>query len=106
MARAYDNLKSQRPWQSRQEFLVDEALTAAVSDPETIRSIRPVHPRVLFPETRGFLKQSLDLETVMSLDRYMATNRSWLSGMPVMRSSLTEDVQNGSSRYSMGSMWS
>ncbi len=104
--RVYDNLKSQRPWQSYQEFLVDQALTSAVSDPETIRQIRPRHPQQLMPERRGFVKQSLDLNTVLNINRYVATNRSWLSGMPVMKSAMSEDAYMGSQRYSMGALWS
>jgi hypothetical protein len=95
-----------RPWQNYQEMLVDRALMAAISDPETIREIRPAHPQILFPETRGMVKQSMDLETVMNLDRYMATNRSWVSGMPVMRTKFTDDTYMGSGRYSMGALWS
>lgn len=95
-----------RPWQSFQEMQIDRALTAAISDPETIRSIRPMHPQDPFPERRGFQKQSMNIETVMNIDRYVATNRSWLSGMPVMRSMLNDDAYMGSSRYSMNALWS
>ena len=95
-----------RPWQSFQEMQIDRALTSAISDPETIRSIRPMHPQNPMPERRGFQKQALDLETVMNIDRYVATNRSWLSGMPVMKSMLSDDSYMGSSRYSMGALWS
>jgi hypothetical protein len=95
-----------KPWQSFQEFQVDRALEAATSDPETIRQLRPMHPQDPFPPRMGFSKQVLDINTVMNIDRYVATNRSWLSGMPVMESSFTDDEYMGSGRYSMGALWS
>ena len=96
-----------KPWQSFQEMQVDRALESAISDPETIRQIRPNYPQQLNPERTGFGKQVLDIHTVMNLNRYVATNRSWLSGMPVMKSSLMGDEYSGSSRNSnTGEAWS
>lgn len=92
-----------KPWQSFQEYQVDRALEAAISDPETIRQIRPMHPQDPFPPRLGFSKQVLDITTVMGINRYVATNRSWLSGMPVMRSELYGDEYSGSSRNAMTS---
>lgn len=92
-----------RPWQSRQEFLVDQALQAAISDPETIRAIRPTVPQQLFPQTRGFMKQSPNLMTVFSMSRYGVQNRSWVSGMPVMPEMNTGEFE-GTGRYSMNSL--
>lgn len=94
-----------KPWQSFQEFQIDRALEAAISDPETIRQIRPAQPLDPFPERFGFGKQVFDINTVMNIDRYVATNRSWVSGMPVMASRLTDDGYMGSGRYSMGALW-
>lgn len=94
-----------RPWQSRQEFLTDQALQSAISDPETIRKTRPVVPQQLFPEREGFSKQEGTIQTILNIDRYMPTKRSWLSGMPVMRTSIEDGSFEGSGRYSMNSMW-
>ena len=95
-----------RPWQSHQDFLVNRALEAAISDPETIRNIRPMHPQQAFPSRTGFAKQALDIHTVMNINRYVASNRSWLSGMPVMKSSLMGDEYSGSSRNAnVGESW-
>lgn len=102
-----DNYRSRRPWQSREEMLVDIALESAISDPETIRQTRPVVPQQLMPQTRGFLKQELGVQDILSVDRYAPTYRSWISGAPVMlqRSQLTDDTYGGSGRYSMQSLW-
>lgn len=93
-----------KPWQSHEEFLVDQALEAAISDPETIRSIRPAHPQILFPETRGMTKMVAGINDILSIDRYAASNRSWLSGMPVRRTELASGEWTGTGRYSMESL--
>lgn len=93
-----------RPWQSRQEFLVDQALQAAISDPETIRQIRPVVPQQLFTQRDGFRKQVPDIMSVLTMHRYTPTYRSWLSGMPVMQNDFEEGNFLGASRYSMNSL--
>lgn len=95
-----------RPWQTRQEMLTDQALESAISDPETIRSIRPAVPQVLFPQTRGITKQEPTVFDALSTSRYSATYRSWVSGISVMRTSNEDTSFTGSSRYSMDSMWS
>lgn len=89
------------PWQSYEEFLVDQALEAAISDPETIRAIRPSHPQELFPKTRGIIKQTAGIQDILMADRYAASNRTRLSGMPVRREKLMEDDWTGTGRYSM-----
>lgn len=93
------------PWQTRQEFLVDQALQAAISDPETIRQTRPAVPQYLFPPKEGFSKQEHTIFSVMNMNRYMPSARSWLSGMPVMQEAFENGEFSGSSRYSMGSLW-
>jgi len=92
-----------RPWQSRQEILVDQALQAAISDTDTIRAIRPTVPQQLFPQTRGFIKQSPNLMDIFSMSRYGVANRSWISGMPVMPEMNTGEFE-GTGRYSMNSL--
>ena len=93
-----------KPWQSHEEFLVDRALEAAISDPKTIREIRPAHPQVLFPETRGMIKMVAGINDILSINRYAASNRSWLSGMPVRRTELDSGEWTGTGRYSMESL--
>lgn len=93
-----------RPWQSRQEYLVDQALESAISDPETIRQIRPTVPQQLMPETRGFIKQEATLNSIFRMSRVGVTNRSWVSGMPVMQDSFNSGEFSGTGRYSMNSL--
>ena len=96
-----------KPWQSRQEMLTDQALQNAISDPETIRAIRPVVPQELFPEARGFGKQEQGIRDILNTSRYAPTYRSWISGAPVMfRNGFMNGNFEGSSRYSMQGLWS
>ena len=94
-----------KPWTTRQEMLTDLALESAISDPETIRQTRPVVPVNPFPERMGFAKYSPDLFTIMNMSRSGVNYRSWISGMPVMRTSFEDDSFSGASRYSMSSLW-
>lgn len=93
-----------RPWQSRQEFLTDQALQSAISDPETIRATRPVVPQQLFPQREGFGRAIPTIMDVLSTDRYAPSYRSWVSGMPVMQHDLLEGGFDGTGRYSMASL--
>ena len=94
-----------RPWQSRQEMLVDLALQSAQADPDDIRQIRPVVPQQLMPESRGFSKQEPNIFDVMSTGRTMVQYRSWVSGAPVMfRNGFIDENWSGASRYSMQSL--
>lgn len=94
-----------RPWQSRQEMLIDEALNNAISDRDTIENIRPVVPQQLFPEIRGFAKHEQGIMEVLSTGRSVPTYRSWVSGAPVMfRNGFIDEEWSGSSRYSMQSL--
>jgi hypothetical protein len=96
-----------RPWQSRQEMLVDIALQSAISDPETIRATRPVVPQELFPETRGLVRREMSVTDVLTIDRNFPTYRSWVSGAPVMfKDGFMDENFSGSSRYSMQGLWS
>lgn len=95
-----------KPWQSRQEMLTDMALQNAISDPDTIRQIRPVVPQELFPQARGFAKNEQGIMDVLNTSRYAPTYRSWVSGAPVMfRNGFMEQNFEGSSRYSMQGLW-
>lgn len=95
-----------KPWATRQEMLTDMALESAISDPETIRQTRPVVPMALFTDTRGIARQEPDIFDVLGTSRRTMSNRSWISGISVMRTSNEDTAFTGSSRYSMDSMWS
>lgn len=97
-----------KPWQTRSEFLVDAALEAALAaSPEELRTMRPVaSPQNPFPERRGFSKNEWNIMEVMNIDRYNPTYRSWMSGMPVMPSVMSDQSWSGSARNAMSEgMW-
>lgn len=95
-----------KPWQSRQEMLVDMALQTATLPPDQIRQIRPVIPQQLMPQTRGFTKQEQSIMDVLNTPRTFPVYRSWVSGAPVMfRDGFMEGNFEGSSRYSMQGLW-
>lgn len=99
-------MPTERPWQSRSEMLVDMALQSAVSDPDTIRQIRPSHPMELMPRRDGFAKQTMTIYDVLNVDRYAPSNRSWVSGAPIaFRDGFMDDNFSSSGRYSMQSLW-
>ena len=91
------------PWATRSEYLVDEALKSALSrTPEQLRMMRPAAaPQQLFPERQGYTRQPWDINQVLNIDRYTPTYRSWMSGMPVMPSVMSDYTWSGSSRNSM-----
>lgn len=87
-------------------MLVDTALQSAISDPATIRAIRPVVPQQLFPDSRGMVKNEMGVMDVLTIDRQFPTYRSWVSGAPVMfRDGFMDENFEGSSRYSMQGLW-
>lgn len=89
-----------RPWQSYEEYLTDQALQNATSDPETIRAIRPAHPYELFPNSRGTVKQEASIYDIMDTNRYAANNSKLMSGFTV-RNTMVDDSWSGAGRYSM-----
>ena len=97
-----------RPWQSRQEMLVDLALSSAISDLDTIRATRPVVPINFMPERYGYAKQESGIVDILGLQRQNISYRSWVSGAPVMfrNGGIEDDAFQGSSRYSMQGLWS
>jgi hypothetical protein len=99
--------QNKKPWQTRQEFLVDLALDSAISDPETIRQTRPIVPMEVFPERRGFTKNEHGIMSILNTSREVPMYRSWVSGAPVMlhNGSLVDDSFSGSDRYTMQPMW-
>ncbi len=99
--------QNERPWQTRQEFLVGQALDSAISDPETIRKTRPVVPQDVMPEYRGFAKMEQGIMSILNTSREVPAYRSWVSGAPVMlhNGSLVDDTFSGSDRYTMQPMW-
>lgn len=93
-----------KPWQSRQEMLVDLALESALQPVEKIKMIRPPFPVALFPQTRGEMHMVPGINDVLNIDRSVQTNRSWLSGLPVMQQQFSEGEFSAGGRYAMNSI--
>jgi hypothetical protein len=95
-----------RPWQTRTEYLVDQALEVRDIPADYLRQMRPAAaPQNPFPERRGFAQQAWDVNSVLNIDRYTPTYRTWISGMPSMRSQLNDQGSSASTRNTMGAMW-
>lgn len=96
-----------RPWQSRSEYLVDQALASWFAEDDALRNLPPV---ALPPTVRpDYGRRAWTIHDVLNVDRYAATNRSWTSGFPNATQKRTEDAVaremfSGSSRFNMGPM--
>jgi hypothetical protein len=93
-----------RPWASRTEMLVDEALDNALeATPDQLRAMRPVaRPQNPFPERQGYGKWEMTVDQVFNIDRQFPTYRSWVSGAPVMQSVMSDQSWSGTARNSLG----
>lgn len=91
------------PWASRSEMLVDMALQNALAgSPDQLRAMRPVAaPQVLFPDRTGFAKATPTVQQVLNIDRMTPTYRSWVSGMPVQTSVLSDHSWSGTARNAL-----
>lgn len=98
-----NQLPTAGPWATRSEFLVDQALQNALAGtPAQIRAMRPVAaPQDPFPKRTGFRANPWDINQVLNIDRYTPTYRSWVSGMPVMPSVISDYTWEGTSRNAM-----
>jgi hypothetical protein len=87
---------------------VDLALESALAaTPEELRVMRPIAaPQNPFPERRGYAKEVMSIMDVMNIDRYTPSYRSWVSGMPVMSSIMSDQSWSGTARNAMSEgMW-
>jgi hypothetical protein len=91
------------PWQSRSEFLVDQALENALAQsPDELRKMRPVAlPQQLNPKRTGLRQSPATIDQVLNIDRYTPTYRSWVSGMPVQSSIMSDRSWSGTARNAM-----
>ena len=94
------------PWQTRSEFIVDQALENALAGtPDQLRKMRPVAaPQDPFPDRVGYSKAIPTINDVLNVDRYTPTYRSWISGMPVERN-IQSDYTASGSRNVMSEGW-
>jgi len=92
-----------RPWQSREEMLTDVALQSALEGTyQELKTMRPVAgPQQPFPARTGFRQESWTIGEVLGIGRRNPTYRSWLSGMPVRPSVLSDQSWSGTARNSL-----
>ena len=92
-----------KPWQSREEMLTDIALSDALEGTYSqIKNMRPVAgPQQTFPERTGFRQQTWTVGEVLNIGRRTPTYRSWLSGMPVRPSVLSDQSWSGTARNAL-----
>lgn len=70
--------------QSRQTYLVQSALQAALMPADEVRKIRPPVPQQLEPNRFGMVSAIPTIQDVLYLNRRAPAFRSWVSGAPVM----------------------
>lgn len=87
-----------RPWQSREEMLVDIAMENALAAPERLRAMGP--PEWAIPPVVG-PHRTATIEDVLGISRNMRNNRTWLSGMPVRRSIMSDQAWSGTARNAL-----
>lgn len=105
-AQVYEDGVRQNPWQPRpfatkNEFVVSEALRLMAIPAEEIRMIRPVVPQQLFPQTEGLTDHTaLTIDDVLDTNRWEPQYRSWFSGIPRQprRVDTIEDMWSGTLR--------
>lgn len=104
-AQVYDDGTRQDPWQPRPfttkaEYAVSEAMRLMSVSADEIRMIRPVVPQQLFPQQYGYDDTPLTIEEVLQTDRWSPQIRSWVSGTPRQPRSVDtiEDMWSGTLR--------
>lgn len=87
------------PWQTRAEFLIDEALERAQAAPDDIRLFRPSAVRPVQPSVRS----EGTIQSILGVGRQMPSYRSWQSGIRVERNTVHDPIQS-SQRNGMSSL--
>jgi hypothetical protein len=92
-----------RPWGSREEMLTDIALQDALAGThDELQAMRPAAaPQQAFPDRLGFKRNTWTIQEVLNIDRQTPTYRSWLSGMPVRPSVMSDQSWSGTARNAM-----
>ena len=96
-----------RPWQSKESFIVSEAMRLAEVPADEIRKIRPATPQTLFPDPESFYeREPLTIEATFDIERWSPSVRSWISGpsREVRRSDMQQDMWSGTSRNASASV--
>jgi len=93
-----------RPFQSRQDYIANEAMRWAEIPREQIQMLRPPVPQQLFPPALGYPGVALTIDDILlDGDNWTPTMRSWISGVPrVKRMYDMQDEGRGTIRPAMG----
>jgi hypothetical protein len=71
-----------RPFTTKTEYIVSEAMRLMQVPAEQIRQVRPPFISELFPPTEGYDDTPLTIEQVLDTERWSPQIRSWVSGTP------------------------
>ena len=71
-----------RPFSTKTEFIVSEAMRLMQVPAEQIRAVRPPFISIPFPEQFGYDQTPLTIDAVLETDRWSPQIRSWVSGTP------------------------
>lgn len=71
-----------RPFTTKNEYLVSEAMRLMSVPADIIRQTRPPFVVQLFPQQFGYDETPLTIEEVLQTDRWAPQIRSWVSGTP------------------------
>lgn len=104
-AQIIENAPQVNPWQPRpfttkNEYIVSEAMRLMTVPASEIRKIRPPMISEPFPPIFGYDQTPLTIGEVLTTDRWRPTIRSWVSGTPrvVRRVDQVEDQWSGTLR--------
>jgi hypothetical protein len=98
----YDDGTRPNPWQPRPfttkaEYAVTEAMRLMAVPADVIRQMRPPVPIELFPPQFGYGEAiPLTIDDVLQTDRWTPTIRSWVSGTPRTPRHVDTDIDNWS----------
>jgi hypothetical protein len=89
-----------RPFTTKNEYIVSEALRLMAVPADVIRQTRPPFISELFPPQVGYDQTPLTIEEVLQTDRWAPQVRSWVSGTPrqIRRNDQVEDMWSGTLR--------
>ena len=80
-----------RPFSTKEEYAVSNALRLMAVPAEEIAAIRPPMISELFPPTEGYDNTQLTIEDVLDVDRWAPAIRSWVSGGSGVRRATNDD---------------
>lgn len=89
-----------RPFTTKSEYIVSEAMRLMMVPSEVIRELRPPVPQQLFPPILGYERLPLTIDDILETDRWTPQIRSWVSGIPRQprRVDYQEDMWSGTLR--------